>query len=217
MKSLINGCRALPLGLLLLMGSSAAYSSVLTPPEGPVAPDSWSSCTGCTTVGSGIFGTGSTGPNVGFVYSVGIFTNDPQNPFGLNDLDFVYSFLNNATSTDSISSVAAADFTGFATDVGYFTAAAFPGGTIAPSTVSRTTPSTVDFNTNGFGPGDESLVFVVKTNASSFASGSVAVVDSSNDSTTVAGFAPVPEPNLVWPFGAMLALSLYRRVSGRKV
>jgi hypothetical protein len=197
---------ALPV-LILAIGASVAHGSVLTPPTSPVAPDSWTSCTGCTTVGSGIFGAGSTGSGLGFVYSEGVLTDDPLNPYGLNDLDFVYSFLNNATSTDLISMIETANFTGFSTDVGYFTAAAFPGGTIAPITVSRTTASTVAFNLNGFAPGDETLVLVVKTNATSFGAGTLTVVDSSGSSGTVAGLAPVPEPNLVWPAGVLLALA----------
>jgi hypothetical protein len=197
--------------IILATGASVAYGSVLTPPQGPVAPDSWTSCTGCTPVGSGIFGAGSTSASLGFVYSEGVFTNDPLNPYGLSGLDFVYSFLNNATSTSVISSIAAGNFGNVSTDVGYFTSAAFPGGTVAPNTVSRTSASTAVFGFNGFAPGDESLVLVIKTNASSFGPGTLTVVDSSGSSGTVAGLAPVPEPNLVWPAGALLVIAAYRR------
>ena len=197
---------------ILAIGTSVAYGAVLTPPAGPVTPDSWSSCTGCTEVGSGIFGSGSAGAGLGFVYSEGVFTNDPLNPYGPGGLDFVYSFLNNATSANLISTLATANFGNFNTDVGYFTAAAFPGGTIAPSTVSRTSASTVNFSFSGFAPGDESLVLVIKTNASSFGTGTLTVVDSSGASGTVAGLAPVPEPNLMWPAAALLAVVAYRRV-----
>jgi len=163
-------------------------------------------------VGSGIFGTGSTGPNLGFVYSAGIFTDDPQNPFGLNDLDFVYSILNNATSTDLISRITAVNFSGFNTDVGYFTAAAFPGGTIVPTTVDRNSASTVGFNFNSFAPGDESLVLVIKTNASAFTSGSLNIVDNAGGMASVAAFAPVPEPGLIYPLAcSLLAMAAYLR------
>lgn len=210
MKSLREMYCALIAGLVLI---PAAYGAVLVPPQGATAPDSWSSCTTCTTLGSGIFSTGSTGPSLGFVYSAAIFTNDPMNPYGLNDLDFVYSILDNATSTANISRIAAANFTGFNTDVGYFTATAFPGGTILPATVDRSTTNSVGFNFNSFGPGAESLVLVIKTNATTFSSGSLTVVDSGGSSASVTAFAPVvPEPELGWPLGfSLLGMAVYWR------
>ena len=198
--------------LILAIGASVAYGSVLTPPQGPIAPDSWGSCTGCAPVGSGIFGAGSTDASVGFVYSEGVFTNDSLNPYGLSGLDFVYSFLNNATSTKLIASIAAGNFAGFSTDVGYFTSAVFPGGTIAPNTVSRASAGTVAFNLNGFAPGDQSLVLVIKTNAMSFGPGTLTVVDSAGAAGTAAGLAPVPEPDLVLPAGSLLVMAAYRRI-----
>ena len=212
MKSVRDGvCRVIA-GLALVISGATAYGAVLVPPQSPIAPDSWTSCTGCVSLGSGIFATGSTSASLGFVYSAGILTNDPLNPYGLNDLDFVYSFLNNATSTALISRITATNFTGSNTDVGYYTAAAFPGGTIAPATVDRTTASTVGFNFNSFAAGDEGLVLVIKTNATAFSAGLLNVVDSSGASTSVAAFAPVPEPALLWPVaGSLIGMAALRR------
>jgi hypothetical protein len=160
---------------------------------------------------------GSTGPNLGFVYSAGVLTNDPLNPNGLTDLDFVYSFLDNATSTALISRITATNFAGFNTDVGYFTTAAFPGGTIVPTTVDRNSASTVGFNFNSFGPGNESLVLVIKTNATVFGSGSVNIFDSTGGSASVMAFAPVPEPGLVLPVSCcFLGLAVYWRIRPSK-
>lgn len=198
--------------LALLVIVPTAYGSALVPPQSPIAPDSWDSCATCVPLGSGIFGTGSTGPNLGFVYSVGVFTNDPLNPYGLGDLDFVYSVLNGATSTASISGIAATAFTGFSTDVGYFTATAFPGGTIAPTTVDRISANIVGFNFNSFAPGDESLVLVIKTDATAYGAGLLNITDDAGGNGSVMALAPVPEPGPVWPLGcALLGVVLYWR------
>ena len=157
---------------------------------------------------------GSTGPDLGFLYAAAVLTNDPSNPYGINDLDFLYSVLNNATSQALISRVTATGFTGFGTDVGYFTAAAFPGGSIVPTTVDRNSADIVGFNFTSFSPGQESLVFVVKTNATTFGNGTLNVSGSVVDGgpASVQAFSPTPEPNLVWLVaGAMLAMAAIRR------
>ena len=211
MKPLRATYRAGLAGLALMACVATASANILVAPQSPIAPDSWASCTGCAPLGSGVFGTGSTGPDLGFVYSAGVFTDDPLNPYGLNALDFVYSILDNATSTALISRITGTSFTGFSTDVGYFTAAAFPGGTIVPTTVDRNDAATVGFNFNSFGPGDESLVLVVKTNATAFGSGSLNVIDSSGSSASVTAFAPVPEPGFVWPLAcSLLVIAAYQ-------
>ena len=211
MKSFRAAYCAAMAGLALAVTVPTAYGSVLNPPQSAVAPDFWTSCTGCVSLGSGIFGTGSTSPNLGFVYSAGVFTNDPQNPYGLNDLDFIYSIFNNATSTALISRITATNFLGYNTDVGYFTAAVF-GGTIFPTTVDRNTANTVGFTFNSFSAGNQSVVFVIKTNATAFSTGSLNIVDSAGSSTSVMAFAPVPEPGLVWPLGCgVLAMAAYWR------
>lgn len=215
MKSFRAKYRTPMVGLALAISVASAYGAALVPPQGPIAPDSWASCTGCAPLGTGIFGTGATGPSLGFVYSAGVFTDDAMNPYGLSDLDFVYSFLNNATSTALIARITATNFTGFNTDVGFFTAAAFPGGTIIPTTVDRNSANTVGFTFNSFAAGDESLVFVIKTNATAFSSGSLSIIDNGGGSASVMAFAPVPvpEPQLLWPLGlALLAMAAYRRI-----
>jgi hypothetical protein len=211
--------------LSLACGVSTAYGSILVAPTGPTAPDSWSSCTGCTILNS-ISSSGSAGSELGFLYGAAVLTNDPSNPFGINDLDFIYSLLNNATSLASIARATASGLTGFSTDVGYFTAAAFPGGSIAPNTVDRNSADTVGFNFTSLSPGQESLVFVVKTNATTFGNGTLNVMGSAIDggpgTVAVAAFsptvAPIPEPNLAWLAGAaILAMAAIRRFKVSKV
>jgi hypothetical protein len=215
MKSFTTACFTIIAGLSLVCGASTAYGSILVAPVGPTPPDSWTSCPGCTIVAS-ISSTGSTGPELGFLYAAAVLTNDPSNPFGINDLDFLYSVLNNATSQAAIARATTTDFTGFNTDVGFFTAAAFPGGSIAPTTVDRNSANTVGFSFTSFSPGQESLVFVVKTNARTFGNGTLNVFGSAIDggpaSVAVAAFSPTPEPSLVWLVGgAMLAMAAIRR------
>ena len=215
MKSFTAACFTMIAGLSLVCGVSTAYGSILVAPAGPSAPDSWTSCSGCTILNS-ISSMGSTGPELGFLYAAAVLTNDPSNPFGINDLDFLYTVLNNATSQAFVSRVTATGFTGFGTDVGFFTAAAFPGGSIAPTTVDRNSADTVGFNFTSLSPGQESLVFVVKTNATTFGNGTLNVFGSAIDggpaSVAVAAFSPTPEPSLVWLVGgAMLAMAAVRR------
>jgi hypothetical protein len=164
----------------------------------------------------------SVSPDLHFSYSVGVLTNDPLNPYGLNRLDFIYSFLNNDASTLLISRVQVFPFTLFNTDVGYSTADAFPGGTIVPTTVDRvnafplSSVSTVGFNFDSFGPGDQSLALVVKTDATPTALGfgGVIVFDNRGASTGFTAFARVPEPRPVWLLGcSLLAVAAYRRTS----
>jgi hypothetical protein len=213
MKVFTAACLKIVAGLSLVSGVSTAYGSILVAPAGSTAPDSWTSCSGCTIVTS-ISSMGTTGSGLGFLYAVAVLTNDPSNPYGINDLDFLYSILNNATSQASISRVIATGFTGFGTDVGYFTAAAFPGGSIVPTTVDRNSADTVGFNFTSFSPGQESLVFVVKTNATTFGNGTLNVIGSVIDGgpASVQAFSPTPEPGLAWLVGgAMLAMAAFRR------
>lgn len=212
MKVFGAACFTAMAGLSLVFNVSTAYGDMLTPGQGPSAPDSFSmSCASCVILDS-VSGTGSTS-DLGFVYAAAVITDDPNNPFGLNALDFVYSVVNDATSADAISRITATDFAGFSTDVGYFTSSVFPGGTVAPDTVDRNSADTVGFSFNSLGgggpiqPGDESLVLVIMTNATTFnTAGTMNISDGSVASE--GAFAPTPEPSFVWLLGgALLAMA----------
>lgn len=55
----------------------------------------------------------------------------PSNPYGIKDVDFLHTVLNEATSQAFISRVTAADFTGFGTDVGFHEKAGRVKGNVA--------------------------------------------------------------------------------------
>lgn len=204
--------------------SSLANASILTSPQLPTSPDVWNSCgttlNPCTVVASNFVGGANTSGSVDFGAAFAVITNDPSNPFGTNDLDFVYAVLNEATSTDSIGRITASDFSGFSTDVGYYTPTTpfFMGvaGTVLPGTVDRLSSDTVGFDFSTLSPGQESTVLVIKTNATSYKSGLLNISDSTSGS--VIAYAPTgtptPEPALIWllaaGFGGLVAYRRFR-------
>jgi hypothetical protein len=123
-------------------------------------------------------------------------------------LDFVYQVKNNAASSDAVGRVTVSNFgsgprltTGpFILDVGYVAGT----GTIGVNT--QPDPDTVDrlnaqqgrvvgfnFTILGVEAGANSAVLVVATNAKSYTTGAVAVIDGS--SVNLAGYQPLPEPS----------------------
>ena len=126
-----------------------------------------------------------------------VISGDPSNALG--GLTFTYLVTNDAVSSNAISRVTVDSFTSFMTDVSYQTPA--PGGSVVPSLVDRLTADVVGFSflptavPGAFGvlsPGTSSALLVVQTDAPTFASTSVFVID--GDTVSVASFAPIPEP-----------------------
>ena len=143
-------------------------------------------------------------------YQSSVFSSDPANPFCANCLDFVYMFTSDQTSIDPIHRATVTVFNGFSTDVGY------DGTSIgtAPQTVDRSlNGNVVGFNflpvANGVDPGvlpgGQSRVLVVYTNATSFAPGSLNLID--GDVAHLKGYQPtvVPEPGTLLLLGSGLA------------
>jgi PEP-CTERM motif len=135
---------------------------------------------------------------------------DPANPRCAGCLDFVYMFTSDATSIDPIHRATVTAFTGFETDVGYDNNST---GT-APQTVDRTVNgAVVGFNflpmvhgvDPGVPPGGQSRVLVVYTNATTFAPGTLSLID--GQSINLKGFQPtvVPEPGTLLLLGSGLA------------
>jgi hypothetical protein len=139
---------------------------------------------------------------------------DTNNHFCSGCLDFVIWAQNTSASTDSINRITATDFTGFSTDVGSIPPAplgtsptgANPSGTIPPSFVDRSLGGdTIGFDfqpisggippvllPSTFLPGTTSELLVIETDATGYTSGQVNFID--GGTSTVTGFAPVPEP-----------------------
>jgi hypothetical protein len=120
-------------------------------------------------------------------------------------LDFYYQLSTVAGGSDGPNRITGFNFGGFTTDVfqisngSAITGGGFVDGSISAIGADRSggTGATVGFNfTNTvFTPGMTSLVMVIRTNATSFTTGSFGAIDGGG--ATTAGFAPttVPEPS----------------------
>jgi len=199
--------------LALAIFASVGNATTLTPGQSVCA-------TGCTFTpiqdfAAGIFFTSpiaDTGP-LAFTANSGAFSGTLEEwvarDLNTGGLDFLYQVVNNAKSADSIEHVSVTSYAGFTTDVGFCSnpggggtdpcgnPLGLPNGTMAPTNITRSTASTVDFSflSVGLGPGVKSYDLVVKTNATRFGPGFTSVID--GGVASVSTFAPassVPEP-----------------------
>ena len=144
-------------------------------------------------------------------------------------LDFYYQFTNDKKSPDSISRISMTSFAGFTTDIGYTNAnwqgsgnqfvnfLADPDQQV-PLFGDRSSAGTVGFT---FGipdgakinPRETSSTLVIRTNATSWTSGSTSVINGAVvNVTTFAPTSAVPEPGTYALFGAgLFALAIIRR------
>ena len=103
-------------------------------------------------------------------------------------LDFYYQIVNNASSADDIMRVTVGLYTGFTTAVDYLL-----NGAVAPSSANRQAAGdSVGFYI-GLAPGETTDWLEVATDASFYAPGTIALIDT--HTTSLGGFGPaVPEP-----------------------
>jgi hypothetical protein len=194
---------------------SLSSAAILVPGNAQVPPDTFSPLTTATllaTTGPQALSSGSfTGTGTAWVYS------DPTNIFCANCLDFVYQVTDNGPQVNE--RISAAVFTGFSTDAGYVTG----GSGKVPNSVDRSTDgSVVAFyypGANNLLPGQTTALLVVKTNATSFITGTFSVQDGL--SANAVGYSPtsVPEPVSMCMFGgslALLGLARLRRTAKNK-
>ena len=230
-SSKISGRTALLslVALLTCFGfSGKANAAILPPGGGPVPPDVFAPLPGATLLADVTTPfTASTGLVSGTI-NAAVYS-DPSNTFGAGDLDFVYQYMNNASSKDAVNRITGINFTGFLTDVGYTaTGSAIPGaggfvdGTVIPVSVDRSLGGdTVGFAftaPNGILPGATSVTLIIETNATQFAPGSVNVID--GGVSTEPAFQPtVPDGgSAVALLGVGLtAIESVRRVLRRRV
>jgi len=206
------------LGVALVLMTASANATVLVPPSGPMPADllGVGPFPGVTTL---IASTGgaftSLGGSVSGTYEA-VVLSDPGNVFCAGCFDFEIQVVIN-TGSDAIGRITASNFAGFSTDVGYdplfcgiFVCSA--GTPVAPSTVDRTTADVIGFNfASGVTPGNGTEILEIETNATSYTSGYVGIIDSIP--TAVAGFAPaVPEPGSMFLLGlGLLSLAGLRK------
>ena len=141
-----------------------------------------------------------------------VYSNDASNPLG--GLTFVISVTSNGQAgPNSIGRVTVESFAGFLTDVSYT-----PGGLgVAPATITRDIsgdvigfnffPSPLDPFTGFLVPGTSTKQLVIQTNATSYTTGTMYIID--GGITSVSTFMPViPAP------GALALLSVAGLVGG---
>jgi hypothetical protein len=107
-------------------------------------------------------------------------------------LDFLYYLTNNSTSKDALTRTTTTDFTG---DLSADTVGFLADGNVAPVTVDRSlSGDTIGFSfaANSLLPGLSSDILVIETDATAFTTGSVFAID--GGVTSIAGYAPTPEP-----------------------
>jgi PEP-CTERM motif len=196
----LRGCSIF---LMLLLAAGLVQASIL-PPTGspPVAPDVF------TTPANGPF-LADTGNqqfiaknSMGQMTMVGIYRStvysDPNNVFCAGCLDFFFEVTSAAASTDAVARITDASFGAFLTDVGYTTGPGSISGGVTPNTVDRSSNGNViGFNFNlpaGLAPGKSSQILEVQTNARTFMTGTLQIIDSSVASVTSFQPCPVPEP-----------------------
>ena len=173
--------------------SPVAASAFGTPVTGPfLASTGLQPFTATNSLGQ----TTITGEYAATVYA------DPSNSFCAGCLDFFVVVESNTTSTDDIERITLANFGSFLTNVGYSIGPGSPPSGIDPATVDRSsTGNVIGFNFSnlpGVPPGDETSVLEIQTNATTFMTGTLQIIDSSVAS--VNAFEPcgvVPEASSI--------------------
>jgi hypothetical protein len=146
---------------------------------------------------------------------------DPKNVFCAGCLDFLFQVENTSTTQD-ITSLTAANFTGYQTDVGYdiksigdlYLCGIDDGGfcntgdpSAVPVSVFRSSDgSLVGFNFSGLPFNQATVDLVIETNALSYTDPPITVYGSNGDSGVINAFGPAGSPFNPAPEPATLAL-----------
>jgi len=177
-------------GCLVLM-SSPAFATMLTPGDAVVPGPGASPTTGVVVGDTGLEGF-SFAKNTGSLEEQ-VITSFSANPFGLDKLTFIYQF---KVTKGVVEHMSGADFGAFSTDVLQVAGVGpFGTGTAAAPTANLTSDVTVAEFTLGFVT-DVTTTFVleVNTNACRCSHGTIGIIDGGGE--TLKGFQPgtVPAP-----------------------
>ncbi len=213
----------LTITLLAGLVTAPTQAAILVPPISGQFPDVFEALTGATLLASDSSGPVISSNGLLHFSVVSAVYSDPDNTFGANDLDFVYQVTNSDSSTDSVGRVTAINFTGRQTDVGFDTAGSslpgslFSDGTIAPGLVDRNSGDVIGFQfasspTSVIGPGQVSNVLLIETDATTYTTGELNVIDGGVSTVTSFGPTPisVPEPASALAIGLLSSATLRR-------
>jgi hypothetical protein len=218
-------CLILTGAIVMTLAHSGAATAALLAPGASIANDGLPAAAagGMLLADTTVLPYMSVGvPVIAGTYREIVLKGDLNNPFGLDKLDFVYQV---TAAVGSVGSFTMTDYTGSMTNASAVTSAvqnannppatvpwlattAF-GGLFGATPIHRTGDgSTVSFAFNDalFGPGNTSVVMIVRTNATAFVPGAINVID--GNVAHEPGFAPAaplvtPEPASLLLFGGL--------------
>jgi hypothetical protein len=198
---------------LLLSLSFQAKAVVLTPGSAVLTP-------GTTALPGGTVLTNETEAFTGANFSGTIQLEVVKETGGT--LDFYFQLSNSASSINAIEHLTTTNYAGFATDVDWTTNAA-PGITSSVGVLSTDATRLSSADTVGFDfvstplgsgvlqPGQNSALLFIKTDATQYSAGGIALIDGST--SMVSAFAPVavPEPGTWVLVGVGVGLCVFLR------
>ena len=202
--------QALTLSLCLTVAGMLALTTpagaiVLTPGNSDVTATSFSGAPG-TLIATA---TSSFTSVLGASDFSGSVTEDVYKDSGTGMMDFVYQFSNNAASGKDIDQMTIADFGGYINDAYESTGPVFDAFTASSNTSSgvHELAGTISWDyTTGMVPGATSAIVMIKTNAPTYAPGTISFID--QGTATLTDFmapATAPEPSFIALLGLGLA------------
>jgi hypothetical protein len=164
---------------------------------------------------------------------------DPANPFCGGCLDFIFQFENDFSSTQDITRITLAGFSGYRTDLGYDLLSVGSRNQCGPDDEAfcnsgdpATVPTKVDrsadgdvvgFDFPGVSPNESSVDLVIYVNATSFTDPLITFYGGNGGLATLAGFGPsgppvsaVPEPSTILCLATALFGLLSRAAANRR-